>query len=137
MRSVLAVMFTLRLVTSAATFATAADSPVAADVRRQSSPVGSPASPRLVTSSPTTNAASFDRLMVRLQSYGSTALKRRQKEEAKAELFRRGGASLRYLVARAHIRNMWFHVYAEKLVKEGDKDEAVPVLVDLLDSERR
>ena len=87
--------------------------------------------------SPPLANVSFDQLLIRLQRYGSTALRRKQKADARAELFRRGGASLRYLVERAYIRNMWIHVYTEKLAKELEKDEAVPVLVDLLQSERR
>ncbi len=78
----------------------------------------------------------YDRLMFYASRYATTPLKRSMKEAARRELRRRGPDSLRYLVGHAYIRNIWFQVYARELVDQLEADDAVPVLLDLLDAEK-
>ncbi|MBN1269640.1 MAG: HEAT repeat domain-containing protein [Kiritimatiellae bacterium] len=77
-------------------------------------------------------AMSLDDLMFHAARYGDTELKRERKEPAKAELMARKGDALRYLVARSHIQNIWFPLYAQELTGQMQAEEAVPVLLDAL-----
>lgn len=79
---------------------------------------------------------SLDELMFHASRYGTTPEKRERKQLAKAELMARRGAALRYLVDHAHVKNLWFSVYAQELAEQMTADEAVPVLVELLASPR-
>lgn len=77
-------------------------------------------------------AASFETLLVHVQTVGSTAAKRERKRLAREELFRREARSLRYLMDNVHIENGWITILAENLVRRLPAEAAVPVLLDSL-----
>lgn len=81
-------------------------------------------------------SATFDQLMFHVARYGNTEEKREHKAAARKEMKARGAEALRYLVEHSHIKNMWFAIYARQLVEQLDEQEAVPVLLEMLDSPR-
>jgi HEAT repeat protein len=72
--------------------------------------------------------ASFDELLIHAQRYGTTGEKRKEKEKAREELFRRKTESLAYLVDHLHIENLWIRLLTQELVQQLGAEEAVPVL---------
>lgn len=82
------------------------------------------------TFDPTT--ASLDDLMYHASRYGNTAGKRALKKAAGDELLEGGLPAFQYLVERVYMENMWFYIYARKMLKELPDEEAAGVLIGLV-----
>jgi HEAT repeat protein len=76
----------------------------------------------------------MDRLMFHATRYGTTPEKRERKAAARDELMGRGTVALRYLVGNTGIENMWFWIYARQMVEQMPGEQAMPVLLDALQS---
>jgi len=85
----------------------------------------------------TPKSASMEELLFHAQRYGTTEAKRERKRAAREELFSRGPEALRYLMAHVHIKNLWIWIMADQLVRRLEADEAVPILLSHLGSERQ
>lgn len=81
--------------------------------------------------------ASLDELMYHASRYGSTDAKRAAKKAASEELLGRGLPAFRYLVENVHMENMWFYIYARKMLKELPDEDAAEMLVGILRSRSR
>jgi HEAT repeat protein len=77
----------------------------------------------------------FDALFFHAQRYGTTPVKRANKRLARAELRARGAGSLDYLMQKIHVRNIWYAILADQLVRRMDDADCAPVLVRALGSE--
>lgn len=94
----------------------------------------SPALPEEVVFTPGT--MTLEELMVHANRYGSTEEKYTRKFAAQDEIMNRGTASLRYLINNTHIQNIWFWIFSRMLIEKLPADEAMPVLLDALDSDK-
>ena len=84
----------------------------------------------------TVTNASMEELLSHAQRYGSTVEKRERRQSAREELFSRGAETLTYLMANIHIDNIAIHLLADEMVRNRlDPEDAVPVLLDALESE--
>ena len=87
--------------------------------------------PQSVAETHTNNlpTASFDELLIHLQTYGSTEIKRELKKAAREEFLERGAASLAYVMNHIVIENMWITIMGDQLVRKLPEDQAVAVLL--------
>jgi HEAT repeat protein len=74
----------------------------------------------------------LEELVVRVQRYGSTELKRSEKAAAREEIRRRGPEALRGLMAHTDLENDTIYSLAFELVQQLKAEQAVPVLLPLL-----
>ena len=81
------------------------------------------------------SSASLDDLLFHAQRYATTPEKAERKRAAREEFQSRGAESLRYLMSRIHIENIWIYLLAEEVRRELEADVAVPVLLEFLDAE--
>lgn len=80
--------------------------------------------------------AAYDDLLYRATCYGDTQEKRTDKDAARAEVFRRGDAALREIMARVHLENLMLQVLADEVTRyHVAPEKALPVLADFLSSE--
>lgn len=82
------------------------------------------------------HSAGFDELVYHLQRYGNTPERKAAKAAAAQELDVRSTNSLHYLMGLAHVENIMVQVYTEHLVNRLDAEEAAPVLLAYVDSDR-
>ncbi len=80
--------------------------------------------------------ASMDELLARVVRNGNTEERRAAKEEARSEIYARKAASFRYLMERVHLDNVNLQVLAQEMIHQQTADEAVPVLLDFVESEQ-
>lgn len=76
--------------------------------------------------------SSLDDLVYHGSRYGNTVGKRALKKASRDELLSRGLPAFRYLVERVYMENMWFYIYARKMLKELPDEDAAKVLMDLV-----
>ena len=79
--------------------------------------------------------ASWDRLIFAATRYGSTEEKREQKEQAHKVIFDRGPDSLHFLMAQIQVENIMVSVLTQELVEHLNAKQAVPVLLDFLETD--
>lgn len=82
------------------------------------------------------HSAGFGELVYHLQRYGNTPERKAAKAAAAQELDSRGTNALDYLMGVAHIENIMVQVYTEHLVNVLRAEEAAPVLLAYVDSDR-
>lgn len=82
------------------------------------------------------SAASVEELFFHMQRYGTTQAKRERKEAARTEFFTRGADALSYLIDHSDIENLWINVFAFEMVRTLPAEEAVPVLLRGLASDK-
>lgn len=81
--------------------------------------------------------STYDELFYAATRYGNTEARRAEKEQARAELFRRAPDSLREVMNRIHFENVMFQVLAMEMVQTKiPAEQGVPVLLDYLENER-
>jgi HEAT repeat protein len=83
---------------------------------------------------PVLSGTPFEDVLKAAMRYGDTPARAAAKEAARRELKARGAAALRELLARAHVRNVMIHVYAQELVEALPREESLPPLLDALSS---
>ncbi len=83
----------------------------------------------------TTNTP-YDELVFHVVRYGNTEAKRRDKDQARKELFSRRADALRFVMTKIHVDNVGLQVLAQNMVEEFKKDEVVPVLLDFIEDAR-
>ena len=81
---------------------------------------------------PDLSSNSFDELMHLGTRYGNTEARRINKDAARKELLFRGPAALSYLLKHSTIKNMWFTIYADSVVRELAPETAASTLLDIL-----
>lgn len=75
----------------------------------------------------------YDELLYRALRYGNTEQRRKEKEEARQELFAHGADALQQVMTRVHVENIMLQVLAFEMVAERVPAEAgTPVLAESL-----
>ncbi|MDD4737385.1 MAG: HEAT repeat domain-containing protein [Kiritimatiellae bacterium] len=73
--------------------------------------------------------ATLDKLMILAGRYGNTEERRVAREAAYQQLKTRGAPALEYLLHHANSDNMWYAIYAHRIVRESDAEATAPALL--------
>ncbi len=78
---------------------------------------------------PDLSNATLDELMILAGRYGNTEERRVAREAAYQQLKTRGAPALEYLLNHADSDNMWYSIYAHRIVRESDAETTAPTLL--------